>query len=331
MNEAEFLQRWKSEKTMYDAWGDFVVNFICEDLQNSYDKDLNVFLKVPVKHRVKGDDSLIDKAFYRSKSYKDPYVEIEDKVGARFVVMLVNEITEICDIISKASDDGIWDAIQCRDFVSEREASPTLFTYQSDHFIIRSNKPLNHKGIDIDADIPCEIQIRTLLQHAYAELTHDVIYKKKMLIKPDVHRTVAKTMAFIETADDFFSNVTRQLNEQPDRLYEVQELLNTLYFEMTGEQPVNQKSSLVIFDEFQNCMDENLDYKIRKFVRDNPHISEVIKERRNNHAFYNQSIIIFVYYLVRYRRTQLGGSWPLEWQIITEIALELGVALDRPV
>ncbi|MCT8891812.1 GTP pyrophosphokinase [Klebsiella quasipneumoniae] len=177
MTEAEFLQRWRSEKTMYDAWGDFVVSYICERLIQDYSKDLKSFLKVPVEHRLKKDNSLIDKAFYRLKQYADPYTEIEDKVGARFVVMLVSEISDISGIILKAAKEGVWDAVQCRDFITERNASPTIFTYQSDHFIIRSKNRLEHNSIEINENIPCEVQVRTLLQHAYAELTHDVIYK----------------------------------------------------------------------------------------------------------------------------------------------------------
>lgn len=329
MTEAEFLQHWKSEKTMYDAWGDFVVSFICKRLIQDHAKDLKTFLKVPVNHRVKEDNSLIDKAFYRSKQYKDPYSEIEDKVGARFVVMLVSEISDITGIILRASEEGVWDALQCRDFITERNASPTLFTYQSDHFIIRSKCRFEHNSTIINENTPCEIQVRTLLQHAYAELTHDAIYKKKTIVKPEIQRTVAKTMAFIETADEFFSNVTAQLDSQPSQYYKIQELLDRLYKDLTGLAPLNQKSSIVIFDEFQNCIDESLENKLIKFIENNQHISKTIVKRSSTNSFYSQSVIVFVYYLVRFRRTQLESNWPLEWGIIPEIALDLGVALTR--
>lgn len=329
MTEAEFLQRWKSEKNMYEAWGDFVVSFICERLIKNHAKDLKSFLKIPVKPRVKEDNSLIDKAFYRSKSYKDPYSDIEDKVGARFVVMLSNEIADISKIISSASEEGIWDAVQCRDYITERNASPTIFTYQSDHFIISSKSRFEHNSIVINENTPCEIQIRTLLQHAYAELTHDAIYKKKTIVKPEIQRTVAKTMAFIETADEFFINVTTQLDSQPSQHHKTQNLLDQIYEELTGLLPINQKSSIVILDEFQDCIDESLESKLKKFIENNRHISTIIRERSATNTFYSQSIIVFVYYLVRSRRTQLEANWPLEWSIIPNLALDLGVALKR--
>ncbi|MDT4323493.1 GTP pyrophosphokinase [Klebsiella aerogenes] len=329
MTEAEFLQRWRSEKTMYDAWGDFVVSYICERLIQDYSKDLKSFLKVPVEHRLKKDNSLIDKAFYRLKQYANPYTEIEDKVGARFVVMLVSEISDISGIILKAAKEGVWDAVQCRDFITERNASPTIFTYQSDHFIIRSKNRLEHNSIEINENIPCEVQVRTLLQHAYAELTHDVIYKRKTIVKPEIQRTVAKTMAFIETADEFFTNVTIQLGSQTDQKHNVHDLLDRVYKELTGLSPVNQKSSIVIIDEFQDCIDNTFENKLEKFIREYHHIAEIIIQKSVINSFYRQSVIIFVYYLVRHRRTQLEANWPLEWSIIPDIAVDLGVALKR--
>ncbi|WP_407289501.1 GTP pyrophosphokinase family protein [Raoultella planticola] len=329
MTESEFLQRWRSEKTMYDAWGDFVVSFICERLIQDYSKNLKSFLKVPVEHRVKEDNSLVDKAFYRSKQYTDPYSEIEDKVGARFVVMLVSEISDISGIILKASKDGVWDAIQCRDFITERNASPTIFTYQSDHFIIRSKSRFEHNEITINENIPCEVQVRTLLQHAYAELTHDAIYKRKTIVKPEIQRTVAKTMAFIETADEFFTHVTTQLDSQSYNKNNIYELLDRVYIELTGLKPINQKSSILIIDEFQNCIDNSFESKLERFIREYHHIAENIIKRSATNSFYSQSIIVFVYYLVRHRRTQLEAEWPLEWSIIPDIAVDLGVALKR--
>ncbi|EFH7042094.1 (p)ppGpp synthetase, partial [Escherichia coli] len=89
MNELEFSQLWEKELPMYKAWGDFVVSNICKELSENKERDLNSFLKQPATPRIKEKTSLIDKAFHRKeKSYKNPYQEIEDKVGIRFVVLL---------------------------------------------------------------------------------------------------------------------------------------------------------------------------------------------------------------------------------------------------
>ncbi|WP_196770032.1 GTP pyrophosphokinase [Vibrio mimicus] len=189
---------------MYKAWGDLVVSELCQKLEE-LGRDLGVHLKQPAKVRIKSDDSLIDKAFYRpNKNYENPYDDIEDKVGCRFVVLLVEHIDELSKIIKSSKR---WEYIECRHFCEERKREPLLFTYQSVHYVVRARTDEQVNGETVKTGTPCEIQIRTLLQHAYAELTHDAVYKAKRVVKPEVHRTVAKSMALIETTDDFFSDV----------------------------------------------------------------------------------------------------------------------------
>ncbi|RWP54341.1 MAG: hypothetical protein EOR07_34055 [Mesorhizobium sp.] len=43
--------------------------------------------------------------------------------------------------------------------------------------MVRSKDELTFDGETIAAGTPCEIQVRTILQHAYSQLTHDTIYK----------------------------------------------------------------------------------------------------------------------------------------------------------
>jgi putative GTP pyrophosphokinase len=80
--ETEFLDRWRKESPAYSAWGKFVAQKLTETLTGVVSPlALEVFLKMPVRPRVKGDDSFLQKAFHRNKNYRDPYDEIEDKVG----------------------------------------------------------------------------------------------------------------------------------------------------------------------------------------------------------------------------------------------------------
>ena len=127
MNESEFLEKWKSEKPTYDAWGRFIVQEINNELLKK-EVNLNKFLKISVSPRLKDDKSLIDKAFYRNKNYKNPYNDIEDKVGVRYVVLLTEDIKVISQVIKENTH---WDFISARDYEEERDKDPYLFTYQS--------------------------------------------------------------------------------------------------------------------------------------------------------------------------------------------------------
>lgn len=323
MTEAEFQAKWSLEEPVYDAWGRFIVQQICAALEDK-GKDLGAFLKLPAKHRLKDEKSLIDKAFYRAgKNYADPYNDIEDKVGARFVVLVVDDIELICDIIRTSE---LWSYDACKHFNEDKEKSPLLFTYQSVHFVLRPHKVLTFDGIKIPTDIPCEVQIRTLLQHAHAELTHDAIYKAKTAIKPKVHRTVAKSMALIETTDDFFTEVTQQLNQGPIDEFGIVSKLDALYFSFTGIKAETQKSILTILDEFEDLVDDELIGKIEVFVKSNAAIPEIIKSKYTESAVYKQSTVLLIYWMLKRKRRKLFDNWPLDRRMLTSLATDLGIS-----
>jgi len=323
MNETELREQWESEKPAYHAWGEYVVNTISQALK-SKGKDLDAFLKTPAKYRLKDDNSLIDKAFYRpGKSYLDPYNEIEDKVGARFIVLLLDDIKEICDIVEKFEG---WDFDACKHFDEDKENDPLLFTYQSVHYILRPNKEFVIKDITISVDTLCEVQIRTLLQHAHAELTHDAIYKSKRVVQPKVHRTVAKSIALIETTDDFFTDVTQLLDHGPLEENSILERLDGIYFSFTDIKPHTQKSSIVIWDKFEQFINAELVDEIQAMLAKHTFLSDVIKKQYSINVFYQQSTILFVYWMLKKKKQRLLADWPLQKKLLDPLAIDLGIS-----
>lgn len=324
MNEVEFKEKWESEKPIYKAWGEYVSFEITEGLKNG-GKNLDEFLKVPAKYRLKEDRSLIDKAFYRpDKSYSDPYSQIEDKVGTRFIVLLLDDIKEICKVIEA---HNAWNFDPCKHFNEDKERNPLLFTYQSVHYIVSPKKEIVAHGITIPVSTTCEVQIRTLLQHAHAELTHDAIYKSKRAVQPKVQRTVAKSMALIETTDDFFTDVTQQLNYGPLEEHHILERLDGIYFSITGIESHNQKSTLVIWDELVQFIDENLVDEIQAMLKDLGFLSGLIKKKYSQNVFYQQSTILFVYWMLKKKKQRLLKDWPLQKEILEPLANDLGINL----
>ncbi|WP_283597789.1 GTP pyrophosphokinase [Photobacterium phosphoreum] len=325
MNETDFLTKWQKEKQAYQKWGDYVVSKITDAISSS-GYDFDSFVKLPPKARIKGDNSLIDKAFYRpNKNYTDPYNEIEDKVGCRFVLLLVEHVNAIAEMIRA---EGSWSSLECRHFSEERTKDPLLFTYQSVHYIVRAKASIKYQGITIPEGMPCEIQIRTLLQHAYAELTHDSIYKAKKIVQPEVHRTVAKSMALIETTDDFFSDVNNKL-AGPIETLDIISMLDSLYKEFIGQPPLKiQKSSIVILDTFEDLFNNKTQSQIRNLLMDDEYcLIDLIKDKSSS-PFFKQSISIFTCWLILERRTRLSNDWPLDSSIIQNLASSLSVSMD---
>lgn len=324
MNESELISKWESEKPIYSAWGKYVVEYIKDTLAKKGNK-IEEFLKIPPHYRLKDNSSFVDKAFYRpEKEYTDPFSEIEDKVGARFVVLLIDDINEIHNIIK---ENESWHYTICRHFVKEREKDPLLFTYQSVHCVLWPKNDLEYEGVRIPVGTPCEVQIRTLLQHAHAELTHDSIYKNKKKILPKVHRTVAKSMALIETTDDFFTEVTDLLNYGPLEKYHILENLDAVYYKYVGRKSRNQKSSVMVWDAFEQFIDANTVDNIEKTLVKNEACVETIKKRYNENVLYQQTVILFIFWMLLKKRISLLRDWPLSQKILEIIATDLGISI----
>ncbi len=325
MNEADLKALWEVEKPIYAAWGGYVVERIIADM-GDVGIDSNVVLKIKPVPRLKDANSLVDKALYRGKSYEDPYNEIEDKVGARFVVLLLKEIDQICEIINNCTN---WRMDPCRHFAAEQKEEPLLFTYQSVHYILRPKDAIEYQGIKIPGTTTCEIQIRTLLQHAHAELTHDAIYKAKNNIRPEIHRTVAKTMALIETTDGFFKEVVEKLSSGPLDELGIMPRLDSIYQLLTGLDSHTQKSALIIWEVYEAFIDDQLVGNIQQYIDRTPALADIIRTRYPENVLYQQSTVLFLCWMLKKRKNRLLDLWPLSMDLLQPLAADIGVAINE--
>ncbi|GEK42812.1 hypothetical protein AJO04nite_00700 [Acinetobacter johnsonii] len=324
MNESEFLVKWKSEKPTYEAWGRFIVQEIDAALK-AKNLNLNKFIKIPVIPRTKDETSLIDKAFYRNKNYKNPYDDIEDKIGLRYVVLLTEDIKVISHVIKSNNN---WDFVSARDYEDERDKDPYLFTYQSVHFVLRPKKEIEFEGSVIALNTPCEIQVRTLLQHAHAELTHDEIYKSNRDPRSEVHRAVAKSMALIEATDEIFCKSKELMNSGPLTEFKVIESLDSIYKNKVGLEPQNQKSSLLRYQAFEDLISEELIKNISELILKYGFLPSKISQKYHTRSFYQQSVILFVYWLLKNNKQRLLKDWPLEHQYLERLGVDVGESIN---
>ena len=325
MKPEEIKEKWEKDKPVYEAWAKYLIKEIKNTLVGC-EKNIDSYFKIPPTYRLKKTDSLVDKA--SRKKYSNPYTEIEDKAGVRFVVLVIDEVKEVCDIIERRTD---WCSDKCRDFEEERNNNPTIFIYQSVHYVIKPKKDIDiNRNLVIPAGIPCEVQVRTLLQHAHAELTHDEVYKSNELRKPEILRHIAKSMALIETTDDFFNTVVRQLNESSMMTNKTIQKLNQLYQNFTGDKPKTLKSTLILCDQFSDMMGDDLCAKIDAFIQSEEYnfLRENIKNHVAKNEFYRQSIILFLYWMLEYQRSRLIKEWPLKHALLEPLASDIGVNIS---
>jgi len=319
MNESEFSAKFLEEVPLFKAWGEFVQNEIETELTKliGAKSSIEVFLKIPSHSRIKALDSLLNKAFHRGKGYQNPYDEITDKVGLRFVVLLEKDIETLCSIVESNNN---WSYSKDRNYLVERLDKPTVFDYQSIHYVVRSKDDMDIEGTQIPAGTPCEIQIRTLLQHAYSELTHDTIYKSLHEADSDTQRIVAKSMALIETADELFTKADQQIQSISNEYKQLLGYLSDIYMQkVAGIEYFDEKLNAFILDSIWSEIEGfDVDGFKKDIVTDElSFIYEKISQRKEQSSVFRQPVSIFIYYLARNSHRALKKVWPL-----TEAELE---------
>lgn len=321
MSTESFIEYLEINRSPLEAWGRFIASKIQSTLIESGHSP--ALIKIPVLPRVKDTVSAVGKI--GRKGYDNPILQMTDLVGIRFVVLLTEDIQTICDIIST---DPSWKAEISKDFLLEIENNTKSFDYQSKHYEIRPIEDFVVDDINLSKDLCCEIQIRTLLQHAYAEMVHDNIYKPKGLVTTSAERHVARSMALIETTDDLFSRTIKLLDEaNAPRLAFTKDLEN-IFRERIGGQYIapDSKTSLLIIDAFSDTLEPGLSKKIDDLLNTKKYIARKIKERALIKGLFSNSVILFVYWLaLNTDGTTLKARWPLpgDWRSLDLITSDV--------
>lgn len=325
MTEEEFLERWDRERPMYEAWGQFVALRIADAIRPLVAPvSTDIFIRIPAKPRVKSDGSFLTKAFYRKgKNYTEPFDQITDKVGVRFVVLLPADMQIVCAAIEQCGD---WEWSKDRDYEEERDKAPYEFRYQSDHYIVRNQQERTVSDNTVVQGAPCEVQVRTLLQHAHSELTHDTIYKPSVVQTPAMIRAAAKSMALIEATSDYFQELTKIIRDAVDPNRKLSEELFKLYVELVGASPDPTTAEGLLNDAYKPLAGDDPVGALKAFLADKAFAAGQIKERARSKLLFRQPSILLVYMAASAKPIEAATAWPLTPNELKPVYTDLGQA-----
>jgi ppGpp synthetase/RelA/SpoT-type nucleotidyltranferase len=140
----------------------------------------------------------------------DPVNEFTDLCGARVITQTQHEADRICHFIR---DNFTIDEMNSEDKLTELR--PDQFGYLSVHYIVQVPDLENILDEPVDKGIKrlkAEIQVRTLLQHAWADVSHDSLYKNQFKVPGKWHRDMARLAAVLEAADKEFTQFVDNLH-----------------------------------------------------------------------------------------------------------------------
>ncbi len=308
--EQDFLRRWHGEQASYRAWGRMISTQVPIQLNPLIaPQSSHYFLRTVVEPRLKDDQKLVEKAFYRSKGYSDPYEDITDKVGTRFVVLLGSDIRLVADALTSIPG---WTFSKDRDYEEEQKKNPLKFDYAAVHYVVRPDTDVEFDGVSISANTPCEVQIKTLLQHAYSELTHDTIYKPQIEATPIMQRNAAKAMALLEATNDYFQKVADDVNNALSTVRQMTSSLTDVYREVVGIDPKPTILEGLLLGAYEAPTGDDYIAHLREFLAQNSFVADRIKEHieRRNPIFAQPSVLL-AYYAVRLSVRRAITNWPL--------------------
>ncbi len=134
--------------------------------------------------------------------YHRPLQEITDLAGLRIITFFLDDLQTIETMIEDEFD------ILERSDKSELLLQNERFGYQSIHYVVKlkGNRTAlaeyeRYKGM------AAEIQIRTILQHAWAEIEHDIQYRSTDTIPLSVRRRFMSLAGVLEVADREFQAI----------------------------------------------------------------------------------------------------------------------------
>jgi ppGpp synthetase/RelA/SpoT-type nucleotidyltranferase len=153
----------------------------------------------------------------KRKSYSAPFDDITDLAGVRVVYLYSSDAAKIESVIRK--EFVVLDKV---DKLNEKEADQ--FGYLATHFISRLGKGSSGARYDDLKDLVCEIQVRTVLQDAWAIIQHHLIYKQESAVPKSIQRKLNSLAGLFETADDQFDRIR---SERAEYVAEVRDSLST--------------------------------------------------------------------------------------------------------
>lgn len=133
--------------------------------------------------------------------------DITDICGLRIITYFDDEVRKVSQLLEsefEIDDENSSDKALSLD--------PDRFGYLSMHYVVsNSSDRRNLKEYTKFNGLKAEIQVRSILQHAWAEIEHDLGYKSQAGIPKSVRRRFSRLAGLLELADQEFRTIRGEL------------------------------------------------------------------------------------------------------------------------
>ena len=196
------VEEYRRIRGRYEAFAQAVKEILVQALRAA---DIGVS---SVEPRAKDPESFGAKAElpsdsdHREPKYRRPIDEITDLAGVRIIAFFPRALASIGDCIREE-----FDVIEHTDH-GQKLSQDERFGYRSDHYLVKINgKRTELPEYEPHRGLVAEVQVRTILQHAWAEIEHDIQYKASSTTPNTIRRRFMSLAGLLEIADREFQAI----------------------------------------------------------------------------------------------------------------------------
>jgi len=214
--EKAIMKEYDKQYALYSAFDEKMKKLIW-DLIN--ENNLRVH---SVTSRIKTKTSLRVKLARLERKFSE-LSDVADISGLRIVTYFADDVDSVAKVIAREFDVDMERSVDKRALLD-----PDRFGYLSLHYVVKLPADrLRLTEYRRFANCQAEIQIRSILQHAWAEIEHDLGYKGKHAVPREIQRRFSRLAGLLELADAEFAqirgslleyekNVPKQIAEAPE-------------------------------------------------------------------------------------------------------------------
>ena len=159
-------------------------------------------LVAALEYRVKSEGSLAGKLELKGAKYSS-LSDITDIIGMRVITFYIDDVDKVASAVERLFE------VDWENSVDKRKAHEIdSFGYLSLHYIC------SLKGFPYRF----EIQMRTILQHAWANMNQDTVYKTGVEVPVEYHRNMNRLAGMLELVDEQFSLIRSELTDYRRRV-----------------------------------------------------------------------------------------------------------------
>jgi putative GTP pyrophosphokinase len=163
--------------------------------------------------------------------YADPLRDMTDLVGLRVITYYQEDVEKVGELIRAAFSVDEENSVD-----KSSDLAPDRFGYASIHYVVSLGADRAELGEwRIFKGTRAEIQVRTVLQHAWAAVNHKLDYKSEGEIPDVLQRRLFRLSALFELADEQFSSIK-------DARREISESYTTVVKDGNFDLPLNLTS-----------------------------------------------------------------------------------------